>query len=122
VGLNAKTRMRIVIVAIFAAVGVAIGVTFAYVGLDAGAWKHFAAILAAVLAIALSLGQATNALKKSRDHSNGLQADGKLHQADNTLKEVLKYDIDHFRRVGGWWFVGAGGAVATLIAEILDLI
>ena len=98
-------------------------------GLDAKTWKHIVAILAAVAAIALTFAQARNARKKSRTQDSlhkdlqgqaEGQADGTLSQAHRTLKGVLEDDVKHFSRVGTWWYVGLGGALATLIAEIID--
>jgi hypothetical protein len=62
-------------------------------------WKHTLAVVAAVLAILLSLGQAENAFKKSHKH-NGFR---KNSQPDSTLKDVLDDDVKHFLRVGILW-------------------
>lgn len=88
-------------------------------------WKHIFAIVAAGIAILVSLGQAMNAFKKSRHH-DGIrkelegQADSILSQADSRLKNVLEDDVKHFRRVGNLWFIGFVGVLVTLIAEIID--
>ena len=81
-------------------------------------WKHGLAVVAAGLAILLSLGQAINAFRKSCKHK-GFQSQLQ-GQPDSTLKSVLDDDVKHFLWVGILWFVGFAGAAATLIAEIID--
>jgi hypothetical protein len=93
--------------------------------LTAETWKHISAIAAAVIATLVSLGQAINAIKKSRRH-DGLrkefqgEADSTLSQANSKLESVLEDDVKHFRRVGVLWFIGFVGVLATLTAEIID--
>jgi hypothetical protein len=92
---------------------------------DAEAWKHIVAILAAVAAVVVSFGQAKNAKKKSGTQEDKYkelvaQADSPSSQVHITLRGVLADDVDHFSRVGTWWYVGLGGALATLLAEIID--
>jgi hypothetical protein len=88
-------------------------------------WKHILAIVAAAIAIVVSLGQAINAFKKSRHHDTlrkelESQADSTLSEASSKLKRVLQDDVKHFRRVGNLWSIGFVGVLATLIAEIID--
>ena len=79
-------------------------------------WKHLFGIVAASVAIIVSLGQAINAVKKSNYHKK--LRDG--HASNDTLKEVFADDVRHFRRVGLLWLIGVVGALATLIAEVID--
>ncbi len=77
--------------------------------------QHALAILGTVTA-ALASGVQGKTAKTKSDHHQELSAKEK----DATLKSAHTYDANHFKTVSVWWYTFFGGAVAAVLAELID--
>ena len=77
--------------------------------------QHALAILGTVTA-ALASGVQGKTAKMKSDHHQELSAKEK----DATLKSAHTYDASHFKTVSVWWYTFFGGAVAAVLAELID--
>jgi hypothetical protein len=88
--------------------------------------QHLLAIIATILTLVASFQQAGTAKAKKKTHSGLLReelqisASTPLPPADgheSGLVKMLRDDLDHFAKVGFWWWVVFAGAVSAFAAE-----
>jgi hypothetical protein len=77
--------------------------------------QHALAILGTVTAALASVTQGKTAKTKS-DYHQDMSTKGN----DETLKGAHRYDANHFKMVSFWWYTFFCGAVAAVLAELID--
>jgi hypothetical protein len=81
-----------------------------------GHLQHALAFLGTVTAALASGVQGKRAKTKSDHHKD----ESVKEKYDATQKEAHKYEAAHFKKVGFWWYAFLSGAIAAVVAEILD--
>jgi hypothetical protein len=103
------------------AIVIAIGLIFIAIvlivfGADSGHVQHALAVLGTVAAAFASVKQGHTAKAKSDHHDE----ESKKEEYDERLKKAHNVVADHFKTVSFWWYAFFFGAVAAVLAELID--